>query len=123
MLRREPVSKSSDVYSYGIIVWETVTQQVPFSDVKFFEMFTKIISGEVSSKLKLKQCPNRVYQEPMSLTHAHLVAYMYIAIKELVDSVCRDGTDTQYMTMHSKSQKWWTYKPLYKCTIRLRVFS
>ena len=106
MLRREPVSKSSDVYSYGIIIWETVTQQVPFSDVKFYEMFTKIIAGEVSSELNLKQCPNRVYQEPMSLTHALLAAYMYIAVIESVDSVCRDGTDTQYITIHSKSQKW-----------------
>jgi len=35
-------------------------------------------------------------------------------------------TDTQYMTIHywnlSKSQKRWTYKPLWQHTVHLRVF-
>ena len=39
---------------------------------------------------------------------------------------CRDNADTQYITVHknlSKSQKWWTYKPLWQRTVHLRVFS
>jgi len=47
MVRREPVSKAADVYSYGILLWEIITQKVPFSDVNSYEVPAKIAAGEV----------------------------------------------------------------------------
>jgi len=47
MVRRDPVSKSCDVYSYGIFAWEIITQKKPFSDVIEFELPQKVAAGEV----------------------------------------------------------------------------
>ena len=47
MMRREPVSKSCDVYSYGIFAWEIITRKVPFSDVKSYEISLRVAKGEV----------------------------------------------------------------------------
>ena len=47
MIRREPVSKAADVYSYGIFLWEIIAHEVPFSDFKSYELPTKIAAEEV----------------------------------------------------------------------------
>ena len=47
VIRREPVSKSCDVYSYGIFAWEIVTKKKPFSGVKEYELPMKVAAGEV----------------------------------------------------------------------------
>ena len=47
MIRREPVSKACDVYSYGIFAWEIVTKKKPFSDVKEYMVPMKVAEGEV----------------------------------------------------------------------------
>jgi len=38
-----PVTEKADVYSYGIVLWEIVTQQVPFPNVKSFPVFRQRI--------------------------------------------------------------------------------
>ena len=48
MMQKEPVSKLCDVYSYGIFLWELLTQQQPFADVfPSFMVMTKVLAGEV----------------------------------------------------------------------------
>jgi len=48
MMQREPLSKLCDVYSYGIFLWELLTQQQPFADVfPSFMVMTKVLAGEV----------------------------------------------------------------------------
>jgi len=43
-----PVSKLCDVYSFGIFLWELITQQQPFSDViPKFKVMAKVADGEV----------------------------------------------------------------------------
>jgi len=68
MVRREPVSKVADVYSYGILLWEIITQKVPFSDVNSYEVPAKIAAGEVK---KLMASLNNLYL-PCSSTRHHL---------------------------------------------------
>ena len=42
------MSKLCDVYSFGIFLWELITQQQPFSDVKpKFKVMAKVGDGEV----------------------------------------------------------------------------
>ena len=47
MLRMEKVSKSCDVYSYGVLLLEIVTQEIPFSDVPHYMVPAKIAEGKV----------------------------------------------------------------------------
>ena len=47
MVRKEPLSKAADVYCYGILLWEIITQKVPFSDVNSYEVPAKVAAGEV----------------------------------------------------------------------------
>jgi len=49
MMRRDPVSKACDVYSYGILIWELVTQEKPFSHiVPQYMVFFEVLKGDVS---------------------------------------------------------------------------
>ena len=47
MLKRGKVSKSCDVYSYGVLLFEVVTQQVPFHDVPPFMAGVMAMDGKV----------------------------------------------------------------------------
>jgi len=47
VVQGEPVSNSSGVYSYGILTWEIITQQVPFSDMMSYELPFRIAQGKV----------------------------------------------------------------------------
>jgi len=48
MLRREEVSKFCDVYSYGVLVFEIATQEIPFPDVLPIMVPAMIVEGKVS---------------------------------------------------------------------------
>ena len=47
MLERKEVSKSCDVYSYGVLLFEIATQQKPFHDVRPYEIPGMTVDGKV----------------------------------------------------------------------------
>jgi len=49
VFKGEPVSKLCDVYSFGILLWEIITYQLPFSGCLPFLVPGKVLEGEVSS--------------------------------------------------------------------------
>ena len=57
MLRREKVSKSCDVYSYGVLVFEMATQQVPFPDVVPIVAAVMTMEGKVGDSVTLGNAP------------------------------------------------------------------
>jgi len=57
MLRREEVSKSCDVYSYGVLVFEMATQQVPFPDVIPIVAAVMTMEGKVGDSVTLGKVP------------------------------------------------------------------
>ena len=47
-MKGEPVSQSSDVFSYGMLLYEILTGEVPFADAKTdMVVINKLMSGEV----------------------------------------------------------------------------
>ena len=58
MLRREKVSKSCDVYSYGVLVFEIATQEVPFPDVLPIVAAVMTMDGKVGEMYQsfLRKC-------------------------------------------------------------------
>jgi serine/threonine protein kinase len=47
-MKGEPVSLSSDVFSYGMLLYEILTGELPFTDAKTDVMVSsQILSGEV----------------------------------------------------------------------------
>ena len=47
VLRSERVSKSCDIYSYGILLFEIATLEMPFSDVSSIMVPSMIAEGKV----------------------------------------------------------------------------
>ena len=47
VMDNEPVTKQSDVYSYGILLWELMTHKVPFSDLSGPAVISKVLEGKV----------------------------------------------------------------------------
>ncbi len=45
-LRKDRISKAWDVYSYGVLLWELQTHQVPFSGIPEDVLRAKVIAGE-----------------------------------------------------------------------------
>ena len=50
LLRGEPVSKQSNVYAFGILLWEVMTHNIPYNDVDL--PFKSIIGNIMTGKLR-----------------------------------------------------------------------
>ena len=53
MLQREEVSKSCDVYSYSVLLFEMATQQMPFPDVLPLLVPSMTMDGKVGDSQSL----------------------------------------------------------------------
>ena len=51
MLQRKEVSKSCDVYSYGVLLFEIATQEKPFHGVLPYEIPSMTVDGKVGDSL------------------------------------------------------------------------
>jgi serine/threonine protein kinase len=40
VLRNEPSDEKSDVYSYGVILWELVTQKIPWENLNSMQVYS-----------------------------------------------------------------------------------
>ncbi|XP_078148569.1 serine/threonine-protein kinase EDR1-like [Carex rostrata] len=51
VLRNEPADEKSDVYSYGVILWELVTQKIPWENLNFIQVIGAV--GFMNQRLEL----------------------------------------------------------------------
>ncbi len=55
--RKTPYNHKADVYSFGIILWELFTCQVPFAKMNRQEFFNKVVRGGQRPEIS-KKCPH-----------------------------------------------------------------
>ena len=114
----------------------SLTLAVAIADVNSRLGFTWLIKF-LGDKLLCGHVPDPFPRYEIGSGHARLVACSYLLDHPTATrEICRPDVcslilmhilhvmsyiaDTQYMTIHlSKSQKWWTYKPLWQRTVRV----
>ena len=67
-MKNEPVTKESDVYSYGVLLWELMTHKVPFSDLPGPAVMSKVLAGQVGltdSSMEVNIMPPVVEKESL----------------------------------------------------------
>ena len=47
MIKEERYSKSCDLFSFGMVLWELTTHKLPFEGKSEFEVLTAIVDGKV----------------------------------------------------------------------------
>ena len=38
VLMGQTITKKSDIYSYGVVLWEIITRKIPFDEISLFEI-------------------------------------------------------------------------------------
>lgn len=78
MLRSEVVTTASDIYSFGVVLWELVTRQIPFKGLEDFTIMYQVAQNHVRLPIP-ESCPFKVstvnvfFSYPLSFTKSLLL--------------------------------------------------
>eukprot|EP01047_Picozoa_sp_COSAG01_P007737 COSAG01_NODE_296_length_19281_cov_212.029507_15_plen_118_part_00 len=99
VLRGEEYSRSADIYSYGVILWEMVTREEPFKGINAFAIAFQVGSDE--QKLQIPEDCAPVWRHLMTLCwspplHRPTIANIVQMLRSLRDDVASGGCIKTY---------------------------
>ncbi|KAG0448987.1 hypothetical protein HPP92_027562 [Vanilla planifolia] len=98
VLRNEPSDEKSDVYSYGVILWELVTEKIPWDNLNSMQMgfdrrkllanvnflFLAMLPNDLRAKLTCFSSPHPEQRSPVSA----IVPRVARAIEGFAEALC-----------------------------------
>lgn len=120
VIRQEPCSEKVDIWSYGVVLWELLTCEVPYKDMDSSAVIYGVGNNRLSLpipkscpegfKLLLAQCWNHKPQNRPSFKH--ILSHLEIAAVEILST----PKDTYFRTQANWKEEIRTYMRTIRCT-------